>query len=580
METRNRPRPRCRGLALVTAVFLALVIFSLVTVTIARIRHDLRFTGTGCRKAQAAAVSRAALGMGLRCLASQQGFVSRHLVTSERQIADKAWTSREGETSMMVWFMASPAASEVYYMFARGTAGGVVHDALATIRIHRAQPGVSYVLAGDEGNATRIYSHEAGSDGWTLLEKPRRVYYDKEGNLVHGDETIHNPMCPTADGNGGLFAVWRENGLDTLVHFDRHMKDWLPVRPPPGRVYDPDGTLREDLVSRRSTHLDELASDGGSRLYARSAREGIDTLHRLDLVTRNSEPTGWPHGAWTVLPPAPEVRHELGSDGQFVTRELRNRFATNLQDLTSDKSGNLFATCRRKGVDTVYRWDAGAEKWDALPPPPRILLDRDASGAVVPVVVRPGEDLDMTSLTADPDGNVYARVRTGSTAALVKWSGARARTGMKEYTGSWSVLSPPDSRFFEQVRARLDLPAGAIASCDRLADEDPEEPLGASVPVGYDPDDGVTYPRRTRRISADSVGRLTLTFWKGGRAVPYQYGEGKWSLLPTVMGAPEVSILPWPAPILKVPEYNLRQVTSGGLEGPEDASYEIRSISN
>lgn len=499
---------RSRGVAIPTALFMVLVLFALVTATVVQVRQDLVFTSYGHVKTQAIFLSRAALNLGYQQVAANASFVEDHL--------GKERAFREGQ-EIAIWFVRHPEFPDVYYLFGQGTAGRLSFESVATLKKKEEATGVVYARRALAGTDVYYYRTPGATD-WSVLPAAPRSFYKPGTKGAFTVETkpgsAPSLSAPVGDLNGGLYAVWRRDGIDSIFRFDKATNKWNLVPPAPQRHHKRDGTLVES-PGKLAANFQDLATDGKDILYARTGRDGVDTIHRYDTAANQ----------WTALPAAPAKVYQKvpGKPGQFKLVDLK-RAAGNLVDLGSDGDGNLVARLPRDGIDTVYRYDAEARRWDVLPEIPKVVYRKDpATGEIASTPVTDQAAGNLSQISVDKDGTVYGRFNRDGVDTIYRFDGTGRPGPDGRIEGAWAVLDPPSKTIFDNL-ARKTGPLDTEGV-------DPEEET-----AGKDEDgkaSGVlANPSRT---AVDAEGRLYLRYTLSGRPDSLVVVEdGKYEILPPI----------------------------------------------
>lgn len=419
MRTR---RDGSSGMVVPVALFVVLMLFSLVTAMHLLVRHNFQTTRWGHAKTQARFLAKAAVNRMLDKLNANAGgsFENEHK-SEQTAVIEQApgGTLRE-------WVTDTNQANVILVM-GRGTVdGGISETSGQTVLKKPLTNGTVFVrpwgATVGAGRACtlfsisedRLKSGNATQDDWTMVPAVPNELTDAAGKPYDNRRTegekadyANQVGSITADYQGNLFAVRRRAGAlnDHVLKYSTESQKWTPLPDVPPVYYTGKGEKVDDKVNIHP-RLSDLASDGENRLFARWSRAGIDTVYALDMKDGGAQ--------WQVLPPVP--RYSVDSNGNPQERS-RVDFVGNLRDYTADPSGTLYARWPREGVDTVYACTPSSDgkytEWSALPPAPRAYYQRrrnPESGEMEVQLIEkdPKVAYNLTGLSVDRNGLVSA----------------------------------------------------------------------------------------------------------------------------------------------------------------------------
>ncbi|MDQ7823494.1 MAG: hypothetical protein RDV48_11915 [Candidatus Eremiobacteraeota bacterium] len=500
------PLKPSRGLILMTAIFLVLIIFALVVVTVSMVRQNILFTRYSHFKTRAYCLAKGAVNLALKEMVSDTGssWDTDHLVSSSlsswpvNNPPSSVYQRDEGADRIQAWITQSTVPG-ILYIHGRGIVNyaspqRVWQDYVAVVKKDTTMP-VVYATRNVAG-ADPVYYREGGGV-WKLVEDvPLRVYWKnnftkeiKNESAKPTDSNYNYKIAPRirdlcADNKGNLYGVWPKIGPDALYRYNPS-RGWESIKPPSQVYYNSKGepTCKE---TKPVQWLGDLATDGEKYLYARWNKGGPDTIYRLDLEKLNDpeNPT------WENLPPAPNSHYlnRVNENGRPILKEPDN-FACNLSNLCVDKNGNLYARYNREGIDTVYRFPNGFKEVPQGASPPQVGIDKDWQ--CLPAAPKeyyrykndnPDEPFvkytppdryagNIQALSVTPEGTLYGRYNIAGPDTLYCFE-AGQKTEEEIYNTEWSTIEPVKFDYYQENWEEIDEDDGD----DTEDNEVPEEP--------------------------------------------------------------------------------------------------------
>jgi hypothetical protein len=424
-----------RGIALPTSMFIVMLLFALITVTVTVVNQNIQFTKYSHLKTRAYFLAKAAVNLAMKNMTSDSTWESSH--TGEAQAYREIVGDRE---CILAWTEAHPSKADFIYVCGKGILDpGSPHPLVQRFEmVVRKKPRISGFVYMRRNLAGPDVLYTLNADGtWAQLPPAPRKYYNNDFTFVEVTPSGTSDYAGTlkylvGDRAGNCYALWPRDGPDTIYKYSKADGEWKAMKPPRKQYYNGSGTLIED--TEPVPNISDLATDGKSTLFARYSRDGIDTLYRCNLDTEG----------WDVLPPAP--RRYYTSSG---TLEAPGGYAGNLVDLASDSKGNLYSRYSRDGIDTIYRYDNSAGAWQWLPAVPRKYY-RYVSGQVE-LFEPPGQLAGAVQcLSASYDGTLYGRYARDGIDTIYRFS-PNGSAGGGVLDGRWTTVPPPAKVFYDNL---------------------------------------------------------------------------------------------------------------------------------
>ena len=424
-----------RGVAIMTAMFLVIIVYSLIIGISSQTAQDTLFLRQGYLKSQSVFAARAGVNLGLKHMVETAGWETSHDSESKAEEMDvegahlKIWT---GPTTQ----------PNVLYLYCQATYRDVTETVTATVARGTDIQGTVFAEVSRDHGLDSLFFSTPNSPTWTIVPPAPLRYYihtaatDTIDLLTIAGEYAPNLgfVCPDDEGNLYV-AMRRGNGKSDAVY--RYKKDgtWEVLPPVISAYWNGAGVLttRSDKVAG---DLRDLTSDGKNRLVVRLERDNIDTLYTLDIDKWETDPTT----AWTAIKPAPNKYYK--DDGVLRTGP---GYSPNLRGLSMEPGGTLYAVQGNDNdPDAMFRYDFNDQTWSVLPPPPRVLYKKDGTVLVQPSLYPHNFKGGMA---AGPDGEVYACYDPDNYASTIyKFSPSGAPDSSGIVPGQWTWLAPPPKK--------------------------------------------------------------------------------------------------------------------------------------
>lgn len=448
-----------RGVALITGLFVVILVTTIVTLTLSDARRSLEVTQFAGFRTQAFFEARSAIERGLKSLNEDSAWEATH----QGENAALEFTSPEG-LIIACWVEPGP---DPEHIFLRSRARIHQVEVLSCELISRRRPvdGVSIVLWEPDGLDT-VYTKKNSSDRWEATGPPQQMHWTQDGSgqwtvpvtrqYSNGKPRyVGNLRNTTGDAHGNLFATWkRDSNPDMVYRLDGQTKNWelLPGVPRMtwnGSQFQATG----DLVGS----LEHIASNGENLLFALNEQSNLDAITVLDLDQREA--------GWKVLPPAPRRYYHPGNQNWVVSPDA---YAKSFADISVDKKGQVYGKMSVDGKpDTIYQFvphdpahpDRGT--WKNLPPIPQGRWRQGADGQAV------WEDENKLvgnarQLTVSGDGRVVVRQSRDGVDTLYAFTPGEGPEG-PEYvqSGSWEPIKPAPRVYYNGRLERVVKPGFA-----------------------------------------------------------------------------------------------------------------------
>jgi len=437
---------RRRGVALITALFVVMLVTTLVTLTVSDARRSLEVTQYASFRTQAYFQARSGVERGLKGLNENASWETTY---SNEAVALKS----EGTDGITTWTWCEPGPdSEHLYLRARARVNQC--EALACELITRRHPvdGISIVLWEPSGLDT-IYTKKNSASSWDPLGPPPKTYWNKDANgqwlvpvtSTYADgkpEYVANLRNTVGDAYGNLFATWaRDNNPDMVYRLDGQTRKWSLLPGVPKTVWN--GAQFEDTGDLVGS-LEHLACNGEKLLYALNEQDGLDAITVMDVSS--STP------AWKNLPPAPK-RYFDGGSQQWV--EPAGKYAKSFAEISVDKGGHVYGKLGIDGEpDSIYRFvpnDAQNPEqgtWQNLPPIPQGQWHLGPDGEAI------WEDEHKfvggaKQLTVSSDGRLVVRQSRDGVDTLYTFTPGEGSGPDFVQKGSWEPIKPAPRVYYD-----------------------------------------------------------------------------------------------------------------------------------
>lgn len=418
-------------MAILTAMFLVVLLFSLIIALAHQTTTDTLFLRQGYLRNQAIFAARAGVNLGLKHMVETAGWETTHASEAEAEE-----TTVEG-AELKIWASASPQPN-VMFLHCVATFNGITERVTATVARGSDIQGTVFAEVSRDGIDSLFFTTPGAP--WTIVPPAPYKYYVHDNvtdtiNLVSTGSFASNLgfVCP--DDNNNLYAVMRRDGSDAVY---RYAPDgtWTVLPAVISAYYDGSGNLitRPDKVAG---DLRDLTSDGQKRLVVRLNRDNIDTIYTLDVAAWEADPTV----TWSTIKPAP--KRYYNDAGVLIDG---SGFSHNLRNLSLDPNGTLYAVQGIDGrPDTMFSYDFASAQWSLLPPPPRVRYRTDGT-VQVETGSYPGNFAG--GMAAGPEGEVFVCYDPDDRASTIyKFSPSGPADASGVVPGQWTWLSPPPRRY-------------------------------------------------------------------------------------------------------------------------------------
>lgn len=444
-------RPICRGVAIPTALFIVLVLFSLITITVFTVNQNVRFTYRSHYKTQAYFLAKAADNKAIYLLSTDPGWEAAHTGQTNAYEEDFGNGMR-----FRVWLEQHPLYANLYFLRGEGlinanSAAEINESYDLVVKKEPEVYGTYFARKSIPGYPDVVYYRNQASD-WTPIPPVPRMRYDSSFALTIATPTgigsyATNMTSGVGDQKGNFYGVWRLDGIDTLYKYSVTDDKWISIYPPAKQWYDSSGVLQS--ADGPCPNFHEIATDGTKYLYARFGREGIDTIYRCNLETATDS-----SAEWSVLPAAP--RRHYDATGALVDD---GGIAGNLCDLDADGQGNLICRNSRDGIDTIYRYSESTGQWGNVPPvPKRYYTYQDGA----PVEHAGAGYIELTKLSLSKDGILYGRWSRDNIDTIYRFPARDNENG-------WGTIPPSPYEIYNRLGDLVYKPESCLYNFDRSA---------------------------------------------------------------------------------------------------------------
>ncbi|MDQ7821206.1 MAG: hypothetical protein RDV48_00290 [Candidatus Eremiobacteraeota bacterium] len=213
------------------------------------------------------------------------------------------------------------------------------------------------------------------------IKPPSLVTYNSLGEKKVYDRPVDSIDDMITDGKKNLYLRDSRSGVDTIYRLDLNSIEsnpadasWSVLPPALIKYYDYYGALHWGTTY--AGNLTDIAASESGGLYARYARDGIDTLYRYKEYQVGAETKG----QWEVLDKVPYKYYRYES-GKLNLYEPPRTYVGNVSCLSCSADGTLYGRYAREGVDTIYRFSGTRDPgygnwrkvvkgtWDTIEPP-------------------------------------------------------------------------------------------------------------------------------------------------------------------------------------------------------------------
>ncbi|MDQ7825190.1 MAG: hypothetical protein RDV48_20480 [Candidatus Eremiobacteraeota bacterium] len=439
-----RHRQNGSGIALPMALFIVMVLFALITMTVVLVNQNIQFTRYSHLKTRAQYIAQAAVNQALKAMSDNSSWEPSHTGEASAYSEDTASDER-----LKAWIIPHPTKPDLLYVHGQGiinpgSSHAVIQNYETVVRKAASNSGIVYACSNLNG-ADMIYYRQQGGD-WKTLPPAPKMYYNENFTLQQTTPSglgdfADNMKCLCGDSQGNLYALSDRSGGTAIYKYSLSSNKWTAVKPPSQYQYNLFGIVTQSSAPVKS--LSDLATDGKDTLYAvHHSLLGTDTLYRCDLTT----------GKWEVLPPTRKAYYQ--NDGQLTIEDI---IGGDLKDITADKSGNLYgrysALTLEAGFEvgvsnTVYKYSAQDRKWHVLPSVP-VSYYTIANGAVSLFTDPSQKTGRIKSLAVSRDGTLYGRYAREGVDTLYRFTSSGDTEQGGVLNGLWSTLPPPSKVLYD-----------------------------------------------------------------------------------------------------------------------------------
>ncbi|MGE0489298.1 MAG: hypothetical protein AB7S38_08805 [Vulcanimicrobiota bacterium] len=419
---------RQRGMALVTALFVVLLLHALVAVILAGLWTDTGVLRLSDRQTASFYQAKAGIHYALEQLAGPDALTweTAHLVDDPNYPANQVPTVAAQvplDGTVMVWVQNTSNPSFRLLRAAARQGEGWTFVGLTARRWERI-PGLTFAFeATPPDTPDTVYSLAGDDPNWNVLGMPPAMIWDGPAPRPV-PEPPHTLLFPEADNSGNLYVQGLTGDGISSLRYDSRRTEWglLPTVPSPD-VYG-------------------LAA-GGGHVYAASQDQIFDLLDPEAATWFAGQPPS--SVQWTTLEKPPTAWYDRHGDLQVLADRPCRTFG-----LDADDSGNLYA--RLMGpTQLLARRDAQTGNWDFLPQPPPKAYQKNAAGEfeVVDIDLPPQV---LSPPTVDGDGNLFClwqppgRERLPDT--IFKFV-PEGRVVNRTVQGQWKVLPPAPLKVYD-----------------------------------------------------------------------------------------------------------------------------------
>jgi hypothetical protein len=432
----QRAHSRPRGTIILTALFLVIVMFGLVSATVIKVRFVQGMTKDQVDKAQAVYLAKAGLNLGLARLNNGESIPTG--VPKSFPLGDDS-----------VEIVQEPqAGTDLVYLVATAKTPKHTHTARLVVRVEEGDfEGAVFARGSRTGSifvpddkTDSLYIKEGSGSTWSSLEPPPRVRYavdpldpSKYTETTDPAKYPENLQNLEATENGQLFATYKRDGgeLDTVYKYDLSTKTWGHLLPTPTYNFDAAGNPTSQRTDY-SEDLESMASNGDSDLYVKgkSSAKDHDVIYHYSIKDDK----------WEEPLPRPQ-NFTLDAKGNVTGT---SGFVKDLKHLSVDGDGNVYAVQDRttfagtKG--TILKFDGTA--WKPVPPPDKVVFSGDS---FTPIKVAGYAD-HINQIAVNQSGEIFARGVNPSSSPDTLYHFTN---------GGWSVIPPPRQVDFHQSGSKF-----------------------------------------------------------------------------------------------------------------------------
>jgi hypothetical protein len=412
-----------RGTVILTALFLSLIMFAMISATVLKIRYTQGMTRGQVEEARAIYLAKAGLHEALAMLNDGQ------------PVAGVPQITLFGDDSFEFSRVDGPTP-DLFYLVATGRTLNSEHTSRLVVRVEsgdyegavfgRGRRGGSETIDNDKTDG--LFVKKGSGNRWEPIEPPPRVRYFPDPSQPTGLTKTQDPVAYpenfqslASTENGVLFGRYQRDGgdLDTLYQYDMRSDTWTDIPPPKTSSYTADG----DPLSEGSdfaASLEDLAASENGVLYVRGETGGTlsgDAIYRYDTGSKK----------WLSPLPLPPA-YTLDSSGAPTGTA---GFATSIDHLEVDGDDNVYTVHRRGyGPSTILKFEQGSSAWKQVELPSKVTFRK---GSFIPQEhSRPADHINQIAVSTN--GDIFARGVNGNDAPDTLY----------RYThNEWSVVPPP-----------------------------------------------------------------------------------------------------------------------------------------
>lgn len=432
-----------RGIALVTALLVVLLLHALVAALLAGLTTDAGLLVESDRNNEAQLRAKGAIHYALEQLngpngGSWENAHSAPLGFPEGQVPGNADTA-PFNLEVRVWVQPTDQP-DIMTVRAAATAGQGLYMAGVSAVRQQTTPGQVYALEANLGGPDSVYSKVAGASQWDLMEPPMKVDWSGPSFLP---VAVDNLAFPEADSAGSLYLVDPAPGSHTVYRYDPGAARWT--------------------VLPRLNSLDFYGlATGGQTVYAAVAEGIVELRNPSQVAWHPAQPPTAPAN-WRLIP-QPPVSFVTRGGQTIVLQGIRTR------GIDADGRGNLYARLFGNG-ERLARYDGQAGTWSFLPTPPAVTYEPDGNGGfrLVPLAQPP---LDFSPPTVDAQGNLYvawkAPFRSDIPETIYRFTPEGRQQGSIAL-GTWKVLPPAPFQVLDTNGQVVSLPNETARNFSELA---------------------------------------------------------------------------------------------------------------
>ena len=367
---------RGRGFAVVTGLFVAMLVYMLATILMANNQYNIGFTRHGYLQVQAQLLAQAATQQALAKLNTVPGWQLEH------EGRDKSEKITMDGGALESWV--EPMDEQKVRLIGVGSIGGRSQRICQILLKRPAVKAVDFALQNNPApTSDKVFYMEQDGLGWNGLPNPPAQHWDDLG-LARTVDMEKDGVTPKSsnsfkaicgDGQGNVYAIVGRSDHDEIMRYNtQSAKHEWELLPP---------ILNRDLSGKQLggryliPDLEGIAVNGERDLVVLDKRTGVDGLYHLDLskVVPGGPGIEKDQSPWTQLLPPP--RGTFDKQRQFKQSTNTEMVNGEAAQVCVDNNGQLYMLSRSGSPPAIYRyrpsdasnWSVG--EWKVLPPPPR-----------------------------------------------------------------------------------------------------------------------------------------------------------------------------------------------------------------